>query len=622
MAAIMKPKIFISFLMPYPIRGIEAPYLWIFYKQLSSFRSDQIIFIGSPAYTKAASDFESPRNEVTLDGAHFFGYDIPSPEETARYRFIEFDNAVFDPLEQKHAYNSDQVFADILRYTDDSVVRYLQTLISDLQDDYDVLGILSWCNVPSLSAAADGWGIPVIHNELGALRSPLYASTAYFDFSGVNGHTESEARFEHFKQQVSPHTLLTLPEIRNLITCTHAQPLVAQEEPAFDFGIVLQVEDDSNILAFSNGFDSISLIKWVKSTFRGKTLCLREHPGGHLHYDKLGEIDHSANSLSFLFRCDTIVTINSSVALEALLFGKKALILGDNPFKFLTQFDDPDELLYGLNFAVFSYLIPYDFLFDYDYYLWRLNNRNEAAIFDKHVAYYREKKIDLCRQTPIAAENTETISTPFIQLFFDVGEGICEEASIKMSVSAGDYIQECVFDLSDKNFTNLRLDPLNDSCVIEIESLLLVEENEMQIDLTTEISTNCCSRSEKRFFFETDDSQIFLRVPNESEPSKAKKLIVSIRYVYIGREAVHACVGQILHNKAEEIAALSRTFEKELSDKEHTIAIKEEALQNTYAELVSTQNKLSQILSSNSWRITAPLRSAVQLITDIKTKNQ
>jgi len=59
----------------------------------------------------------------------------------------------------------------------------------------DIEAILTWCNCPSLNAAAKEKGIPVVHLEIGPLRWPQYRPTAYLDFSGVNGNTEAERRY-------------------------------------------------------------------------------------------------------------------------------------------------------------------------------------------------------------------------------------------------------------------------------------------------------------------------------------------------------------------------------------------------------------------------------------------
>ena len=76
-----------------------------------------------------------------------------------------------------------------------------QKYIKQIIDKYDdIKAILSWCNCPSLQNIADKLGIKVIYNEVGALRPPFYNYMAYFDFSGVNGNTESEKDIKFFRR--------------------------------------------------------------------------------------------------------------------------------------------------------------------------------------------------------------------------------------------------------------------------------------------------------------------------------------------------------------------------------------------------------------------------------------
>ena len=101
-------------------------------------------------------------------------------------------------------------------------------------------------------------------------------------------------------------------------------------------------------------------------------ILIRNHPLASMQYTSTkslgnGVIDNSENSLVFDSKCKKIMTINSSVALEAMIMGREAEILGDSPFKEMAKMGE-DEKLLALNFAVFSYLVP-DKLFGNKEYL-------------------------------------------------------------------------------------------------------------------------------------------------------------------------------------------------------------------------------------------------------------
>lgn len=562
--------------MPYPIRSIKAPYLWVYYKQMSSFNNNEILFIGSKEYRKDPKLFDDSRYEPKLNSAEHSGYSVPTIEKIESYQFYDFDNTVFAKLEQTHNHNSNQIFRHLLTERIEEIENYLSDLFELITQKHNVVAILSWCNFPSLDRIASKYNLRIIHNELGAFRKPYYQPTAYFDFCGVNGNTESQKRFEEFANTMNEDLLLGLDEIREIMFLSKIVDL--KEDERFDVGAALQVEDDSNILAFSNGFDSISLVRWIADNYPNHSLNIREHPSGYLKYDKLGHIDTSVNSIVFLLKCDILITINSSVALEALLFEKRIKILGDNPFAFLMNVDENQKRM-ALNFAVFGYMIPYDYLFDRDYYMWRLSKPTESEIFHKHLNYYKMKRAGLPQ---ITFEST-ICSHAYIQLFLDQGNGFTEESSLRLPVAQNTDIQEFVFDLSDRQPLHaLRLDPLNDSCVIEIEELKIIRSDGLESDLSPCIKANACSHHGKSYFFDFPDPQVCFHGISVDELSGVKSLIAKIRFAHVGRDAVHVCAKQLL------------------TDKNYIIAIKDKELDQTKTSLI--------------WRVTKPLRKIKQLL--------
>ncbi len=99
-------------------------------------------------------------------------------------------------------------------------------------------------------------------------------------------------------------------------------------------------------------------------------------------------------------------------------------------------------------------------------------------------------------------------NTQFLQLFLDYANGISEENSIKLPVLQNTKVQEFVFDLSDKpDFINIRLDPLNDACVIEIEELKLLTDRGER-DLRDRLISNAMFHRDNRYFFDFNDPQI------------------------------------------------------------------------------------------------------------------
>ncbi|OYZ49669.1 MAG: hypothetical protein B7Y13_03605 [Sulfurovum sp. 24-42-9] len=164
----------------------------------------------------------------------------------------------------------------------------------------------------------------------------------------------------------------------------------------------------------------------------------------------------------------------------------------------------------------------------------------------------------------------------FIQLFLDDGNGFTETNSIRLPVAQNSEIQEFTFDLSNKStLTNLRLDPLDDSCVIEIESLRLIKTDGVEIELREQLTSNAIIHHGESYFFDTIDPINYF---SSVDFKDAQKLIAHIRYAHIGRDALEVCIKQ------------------------------------TKGELDQTKGELDQTKSSLSWRVTKPLRKIKKIL--------
>lgn len=190
----------------------------------------------------------------------------------------------------------------------------------------------------------------------------------------------------------------------------------------------------------------------------------------------------------------------------------------------------------------------------------------------------------------------------FIQFFMEEENGFSEENSIKYSVKQNNEIQKFEFDLKNfKDIKSLRLDPLNDSCVIEIEKLYLLQKNGEEIDLVSLISSNACSSHGKSYFFETFDPQIYFENLDVEILKFSDKLYLELKYVHMSKNAVHVCLNQIKTDKNYEISLL----QKENSNLQESLISSENKVSNLESELI-------EIYTSKSWKITRPLRNIVR----------
>ena len=156
-------------------------------------------------------------------------------------------------------------------------------------------------------------------------------------------------------------------------------------KPQYKCGVALQVDVDTNMIAYNEGWTSADAINKAMKKY-GQVL-IRNHPSSSMQFAVAkslgnGVIDKSKNSLEFISKCEKMLTINSSVGFEALLLGKEVEILGDNPFAQIPKMNNEDKIL-ALNFAIFSYLMPRKYWGNNEYYNFRITEKDEEVLYNK-----------------------------------------------------------------------------------------------------------------------------------------------------------------------------------------------------------------------------------------------
>jgi len=387
------------FLPAYPFRGVEAPYLWFFYRILTSLPEPVSFMVGKEYLLPLEHWKLKNRWEMEHDSQTRLGYVLPELKNlTDNHEINIVDESYLKDYLEKCYYNPNKLFEKFITET----IPELELEICNIfQKNRTIECVLSWCNCPSLNSAAKEFGIKVINMELGPLRSPDYLSTAYFDFTGVNGNTEAEKRY--FKSDFYSKSETEISDLYEFFSNRKANepfdkiinyPLEDNQDSSFpdemdkeyNTGVVLQVENDSNIIAFSNTFNNQSLLDYAECNIPGSKL-VRAHPGSNFSLRNKNYLDNSSSTLEFIKRCEKILTINSSVGLEALLLNIPVTILGECSYAFCNV-ENTVERTRRLTFYLFSYLVPFELIFDINYIRFRLNTKNEHLIIKKHVDYY------------------------------------------------------------------------------------------------------------------------------------------------------------------------------------------------------------------------------------------
>lgn len=426
------------FLPSYAFRGAPAPFLWVFYKFLTT-ASEPIHFIIGEDYLRINSDNSPDRWEFLESSLTRLGYQLPTESSLSRHIFSFLSDEPFNTVLTECQQNPKSAFRRFLTELIEPLVAELDDIISSAGAQSEA--IITWCNCPSLTASAQKSGIRVIHLELGPLRSPDYRPTCYFDFSGVNGGTEAEHRYLAVKEALN--TPVATEELLEFFRTGPRQVLNQEAETPLSLGVALQVEDDSNLIAFASDFDNRSLISYAQAHYKSVPLLVRAHPGSLFELKELGfTADRSPDSIAFIQKCSEILTINSSVGLEALIQQKKVTALGDTSYKFITETNDDQERRERLTFYLFCYLVPEQLAFELDYIRFRLNTHDEFIIAARHLAVYRPHSIDLS-----SLDRHTQLGT---LLTCEVREHNMENVQLRLQQQAWDLEQK-VLQLTDEN---------------------------------------------------------------------------------------------------------------------------------------------------------------------------
>src|SRR5690606_14514512 len=216
-----------------------------------------------------------------------------------------------------------------------NAVRYLDYL---RQRDFDC--VIMWnglhINNQAMKLACRALGIKTLFLENG-----LLPNTTTIDPQGVN-YGNSVPRERSFYEALPPRPLDE--DLRQLVPRKPVQPKPGAHEvelPAHYIFIPFQVESDTQILLYSpwirNMRHLFEVIRAIAETpaLQKYHFIFKEHPTSYERYpdlhEQVSERVYFANGNStqqLIERADVVITVNSTVGIEALLYHKKVITLG------------------------------------------------------------------------------------------------------------------------------------------------------------------------------------------------------------------------------------------------------------------------------------------------------
>ena len=206
--------------------------------------------------------------------------------------------------------------------------------------------------------------------------------------------------------------------------------------------------------------------------------------------------------------------------------------------------------------------------------------------------------LDISRELIFILKNKEYTKKEkfFAQLFWDSGEGYSEKNSLTAVVRNMENIEsettEFIFPLYGARIGSLRFDPLDGSCVLLMEEAVAIYENGQSNELQM-IGSNAFYNDFDKHSFPTDDPQI-LFTANSGE--SIREIKIKVRFLVV--DDMQRVMADIFA-KFCELNLQRHEFEARYNEFE----IQRNDLQMQYSEIVS----------STSWKITAPIRALQRL---------
>lgn len=229
---------------------------------------------------------------------------------------------------------------------------------------------------------------------------------------------------------------------------------------------------------------------------------------------------------------------------------------------------------------------------------------------------------------------TDEISTrnSKAQLYFDLGRGFNEADSQVQEVT--DYRCAYTFNIlpDGQYLKQIRFDPLDNACVIQIHSCQLIIDNQ-KIDIHPQASSDALTNRPPFILFETQDPQVYFAQLLYYHVEEVK-FFIDYTLIATGQAAVdlyriHAISDQKkmideFQASTEELQQKLLKAQNEISNsKIHTKQLQEESNQSKKIDileqeiikirqaLLDKESQVTEILSSTSWKSTYPIRALV-----------
>lgn len=298
--------------------------------------------------------------------------------------------------------NKSKAHLDILSKPNKKLKKILKDYLDKIESDSKkkIDAVLVWVSNPSIIEICNKKNIKVIQMEMSPIREPSYKLT--LGYCCLNSKYDVETvkkQYKEFKKNIDKNDLLSRDEILSLFLKECDKNILAKRSKPkeYDLGIALSMPEDYfySIYAIMSHEDIIEKAVCLTEEER---ISYRFHPGMKYNIGDKVNIDNSPSSKEWITKCNNIVSGVSNVCFEAMLFGNSVITLSDEmPWSFMCQnhlsyLDNNVVELEFINFMIFFYFVPFEFLFNDKYLKKRFfSDKNIIDIYKYNRDYLLEK---------------------------------------------------------------------------------------------------------------------------------------------------------------------------------------------------------------------------------------
>jgi hypothetical protein len=277
-------------------------------------------------------------------------------------------------------------WVDLLKNPNRELEEFTGSVLDRIADDCEepIEGILCFFVPAYLKTAAAKRNIRIFSNEQAAVRPPFYkAYTAYVE-SNVYGIGELRQRYECFLSEPEKSSMPLLSRegiFRLFVNDEYAQDVkLIDSSPEYEIGLLMNPRYGLQLQYSYMGNEELVLS--ARRQFSDDSICIRSRRGFTNRFHN----DDSLTSFHFSCKCRRIAAVQSNGLFEAMLIGRKTYGYGKHPFSFMENnglCDNSIDIapLEFLNYVVFAYFVPFDWIIEPEYLRFRLSNPPETEIY-------------------------------------------------------------------------------------------------------------------------------------------------------------------------------------------------------------------------------------------------